>query len=83
MTVIAIVGGVKLYMHANDHPAAHFHALFGEYRAAIDIETVAVSRGQLPRVKRAAVLEWARARRAELADAWNATQAGLLVDRIQ
>jgi len=79
---IAVVEGVRLFMYANDHPPPHFHALFAEHRAVIDIETLVVTRGKLPRPKLRAVLKWAAPRRAKLLEAWNLTQAHLPAERI-
>jgi hypothetical protein len=44
MANIGVVEGVKLFMYANDHPPPHFHALFAEYRAVIDIQSMSVNR---------------------------------------
>jgi hypothetical protein len=44
MPTIAIVDGVKIMMYANDHPPAHFHALFAEDRAVIDVGTLKLVR---------------------------------------
>jgi hypothetical protein len=46
--------------------AAHFHAIYGEHEALIEIETLMVFRGSLPRRALALVLEWAALHRAEL-----------------
>jgi hypothetical protein len=83
MPTIAIVDGVRLMMYVNDHPPAHFHALIEEYRAVIDIETFTLGRGDLPRPKLRAVLEWAAPRRDALLRAWNLTQSRLPSGRIE
>ena len=82
MPTIAIIDGVSLMMYWNDHPPAHFHALYGEYRAVIEIDPVALSRGGLPRSKLRTILEWAAARHDALMAAWNNTQARLPPGRI-
>jgi hypothetical protein len=82
MPTIAIVDGVKIMMYANDHPPAHFHALFAEYRAVIDIGTLKLVRGQLPSAKRGAIVKWAAPRRAKLLHAWDMTQAHFLPARV-
>ncbi|WP_338040071.1 DUF4160 domain-containing protein [Nitrosococcus halophilus] len=53
-----------------DHAPPHFHALYGEYEALIDIRTLAVMRGTLPRRALALVLEWASLHREELMENW-------------
>ena len=46
-------------MHFGDHSPAHFHTEYGEYEALVEIETLSVLRGELPRRAMAIVLEWA------------------------
>jgi hypothetical protein len=52
--------GIVIRMYFNDHEPAHFHAEYGEYEALIEIETLAVLRGELPRRARALVLDGPR-----------------------
>jgi len=51
MPTVAIVEGVKIQFYAREHPPAHFHAVFAEYRAQIDIASLRVLRGSLPPAK--------------------------------
>ena len=41
--------GIVVRMYFSDHSPAHFHAEYGEYEALIEIETLSVLRGDLPR----------------------------------
>jgi hypothetical protein len=50
--------GIVIRMYINDHYPAHFHASYGEFEALIEIETLAVYRGELPRRALALVLVW-------------------------
>jgi hypothetical protein len=50
--------------------AGAFHAIYAEYEALIEVETLAVFRGVLPRRALALVLEWAAFHRTELRDDW-------------
>ncbi len=63
-------------MYFNDHNPAHFHAEYGEYEALIEIETLAVLRGELPRRALALVLEWAVLHREELRSDWERARGG-------
>jgi hypothetical protein len=63
--------GIVIYMYYNDHLPAHFHAEYGDHEAIYEIETLAVSRGELPRRAHALVMEWASQHRAELRDDWD------------
>jgi hypothetical protein len=53
-----------------DHAPPHFHALYGEYEALINIRTLEVIRGKLPRRALTLVLEWASLHREELMEDW-------------
>ena len=57
-------------MYWQDHVPAHFHAEYGEFEAIIDIETLEIVKGTLPRRARALVLEWATEHRDELRTNW-------------
>src|SRR5436305_919885 len=41
--------GIMIRFYFRDHPPTHFHAIYGEYEALIEIETGAIYRGRLPR----------------------------------
>jgi hypothetical protein len=53
-----------------DHPPPHFHALYAEDEALIDIRTLEVLEGELPRRALALVLEWAEEHRSEPMEDW-------------
>jgi uncharacterized protein DUF4160 len=82
MSMIGKVDTAKIYMYPNDHPPPHFHVLFAEYRAVIDIQTMKLSRGDLPKAKLRAIMKWAKPRQAKLLEAWNLTQQNLVPEEI-
>ena len=49
MPTISTFYGILIRMFFNDHPPPHFHARYGEFEATIDIGTLDVLEGQLPR----------------------------------
>jgi len=53
-----------------DHPPPHFHAIYGEYEAVIDILTAEIIRGPLPRRAHSLVVEWINLHHDELLEAW-------------
>ena len=63
--------GIVIQMHFNDHPPPHFHAKYGEFKASIEIETLAVSDGYLPSRAYGLTIEWASLHEDELREAWN------------
>ena len=75
MPTVAIMEGAKLLFYANDHPPPHFHVILAEHRAVIDIKTLELARGELPKAKLRAVVRWATSRRTALLEAWEITQA--------
>jgi uncharacterized protein DUF4160 len=68
--------GIVIRMFFSDHEPAHFHALYGEHEALIEIHTLKVYRGSLPRRAMALVLEWAALHREELREDWDKARAG-------
>lgn len=49
MPTICAFYGIIIQMFWNDHAPPHFHALYAEHEAIIDIETLKVIRGEMPR----------------------------------
>jgi hypothetical protein len=41
--------GIIIRMYYNDHGPPHFHAVYGEDEVLIEIDTLAVARGELHR----------------------------------
>jgi hypothetical protein len=58
-----------------DHAPPHFHALYGEFEAIINIQTLEIRYGELPRRALSLVLEWAALHRQELLENWNLCEA--------
>ncbi len=75
--------GIVVRMFYSDHEPAHFHAIYGEYEALIEVETLALFRGSLPRRALALVLEWAALHRAELRDDWQRARKGETLKEIE
>jgi hypothetical protein len=75
--------GIIIRMFYSDHEPAHFHAIYGEYEALIEIDTLAVFRGSLPRRAFSLVLEWAALHRNELRDDWRRARAGEMLNEIE
>lgn len=75
MPLVAIVEGVKIQFYPQEHPPPHFHAVFAEYRAQVDIRRRTVLRGSLPPAKLRSVLEWAAEHESELLACWVAVES--------
>ena len=56
-------------MYFNDH-APHFHVEYAEFKATVNIQTLALATGRLPRRAQMLVLDWAELHQAELLEDW-------------
>lgn len=72
MPVIARFYGlvIKMYFQQHEHNPPHFHALYGEYVGAIDIQTLRMLEGDLPHKALSLVQEWAGQHQDELMEIW-------------
>jgi hypothetical protein len=76
MPVVAIINGIKIEFYFDEHPPPHFHARYAEYLAQIDIGTVQIIKGSMPRPQMRDIQQWAASRREALWSAWDACSAG-------
>ena len=70
MPTISSFYGIAIQMFWRDHLPPHFHIRYAEHKAEIEIRTLAVLRGNLPKRALALVLEWASEHREELLEDW-------------
>jgi hypothetical protein len=70
MPTISVFYGILIQMFWREHGPPHFHALYAEHEVLIDIRTLEVMEGGLPKRALALVLEWASEHRAELMEDW-------------
>ncbi len=62
--------GIVIAVFYNEHNPPHFHARYGEYKAAIDIETLRILEGSLPPRVLGLDVEWASQHKDELMQDW-------------
>lgn len=62
--------GIVIGLFYREHGRPHFHAVYGEFEAVLDIETGTVIAGQLPRRALALVQEWHDLHKGELLENW-------------
>jgi hypothetical protein len=62
--------GIIIKLFFGDHPPPHFHAVYGEYLALFNIDTLEVIEGDLPPRARKLVVEWAEKYQTELKTIW-------------
>ena len=74
--------GIIIRMHFNDHAPPHFHAEYAGEDVVIEIATLSMTRGRLPRRVHALVVEWALLHREALTADWERARRGLPLERI-
>jgi hypothetical protein len=74
MPVVSRFFGILIRMFFNEHAPPHFHAEYGEFRATINIRTLSVQEGRLPRRALELVLDWAELHQADLLNNWDQCQ---------
>ena len=62
--------GIKIFIFYNDHAPPHFHVIYGEYKALIDIKALSIISGTLPPRALGMVIEWASTHQKELHEDW-------------
>jgi hypothetical protein len=62
--------GIVIALYYNEHNPPHFHVKYGEFAAEVDIRTLQLLKGELPKRAKSMVLEWADEHRDELMINW-------------
>ena len=62
---------IKMFFLLGEHNPPHFHAMYGEYMGAFNINTLEMFQGDLPPRAVSIVKEWAALHQSELLDMWN------------
>ncbi len=63
--------GIIIKLFFGDHSPPHFHAVYSEYNALFNIETLEMIEGDLPPRAKQMVIEWAKMYQKELIEMWN------------
>lgn len=74
MPIISRFFGIIIRMFFNEHAPPHFHAEYAEYRGVIDIRTLELIEGKLPRRALELILDWAELHQDELMKDWDLCQ---------
>lgn len=62
--------GIVIRMYFSDHGPPHFHAVYGEQEALVEIDGLTLLQGRLSPRAKSLVLEWASLHQPELRAAW-------------
>jgi hypothetical protein len=82
MVTVARIDGIQIVLHFNDHGRPHFHAVTADDRVTIDIETLQLMKGSMPRARYRLVKKWAQSRQALLLEAWKACRSREIPEQI-
>ena len=77
MPTISSFYGILIRMYFNDHEPAHFHVQYAEFKATVQIQTLSIASGELPRRAEELVLDWAELHLEELKQNWARCQSKL------
>ncbi|HQV69490.1 MAG: DUF4160 domain-containing protein [Anaerolineae bacterium] len=83
MPAISRFFGIVIAMYYDDHEPAHFHVRYAEHSAKINIETLELIDGELPRRAIALTLEWAALHREQLRQNWSKARQGVQLMAIE
>jgi hypothetical protein len=68
--------GIRITMYYNDHLPPPFHAEYGDDEVLIEINTLSIYAGEIPKRALRFTLEWANQHQAALQELWNLCRAG-------
>lgn len=77
MPTVKTIDNIKIDIYSREHPPPHFHAKFAEYDELIEIKTLETYAGNLPRVQRKKVINWAVDNKEFLLDIFKQLNPGL------
>lgn len=80
--IISAFYGILIQMFFDDYVPPHFHALYAEFEVLIDIYTLEIIKGEIPKRAIALILEWASEHRAELIENWELCKQNQLPKKI-
>jgi hypothetical protein len=75
--------GMVIAMFYNDDAPPHFHVRYGEQKAVIGIDPIALLEGNLSRRAKALVIDWAKEHQAELMADWELARQQAPLNRIE
>lgn len=75
--------GIIIRMFYNDHNPPHFHVIYQENEAIVDIQTLEVLSGYIPKRAKLLIMEWALDHREELISNWEKARLRLALEKIE
>ena len=75
--------GIIIRMFYNDHNPPHFHVIYQENEATMDINTLEILNGFIPKRAKLLVVEWAIEHREELTTNWEKARQRMVLEKIE
>lgn len=75
--------GIIIRMFWDDHPPPHFHAIYGNHEALINILNSEIIKGSLPLGAQSLVNQWVHMHRDELLSDWELAKALQPLNKIE
>ena len=69
---------IRMYFQQAEHNPPHFHAIYGDHTAAINIQTGEILEGELPRKALEMVQEWNSIHKEKLLKFWETQEFNAL-----
>ena len=75
MPTISMFRGIKIFINWDDHNKPHIHATYGDDEVCIEIMSMDVTEGSIPKKQLNMVLGWIALHQEELMENWNLAQS--------
>jgi hypothetical protein len=62
---------IRMFSIDNEHPPRHIHIKYGEHMAVMELQSLNIIEGSLPKRARILSREWAELHQDELLEIWN------------
>ena len=70
MPIVFELDGIRIEMRYNEHNPPHFHARYGEFEAAFDLNGKRIE-GKFPKPQGKLLAAWAEIHKADLQEKWD------------
>lgn len=71
MPCIKIIDSIKIYIHRRDHHPPHFHVSYNQMSVPIEINSLKILAGKLPKNVTKKVIKWAKKNKPFLSNEWS------------
>jgi hypothetical protein len=80
--LVGDLSGTKIYIHPFDHAPPHVHVYRAEYEAMVNMRSLQIMEGAIPRKAYRPLMEWMDRNSNELLERWNLAQEGEPIEPI-